>query len=486
MKYLVIVESPTKSKTIGKFLGDDYVIKFSMGHVMDLPKSKLGVDIVHNFKPQLEVVNEKKQIIAELKDAAKSVEMIILATDPDREGEAIASNIKDILSSNLKVKNKNVKFERIVFHEITKEAVTEALTHPREVDQHLVDAQIARRVLDRLVGYQISPVLWQKVRRGLSAGRVQSVALRLLVEREREIEAFNKEPYYTVHTFLRKDKEKHGVEFELIEKDGKKLQIQQTSHLYDGDYTVSKTTIVDQQTADEIVVALQKAAFTVSDVVQKESRRSPQPPYTTSTLQQDASRRFGYPGKRTMSVAQKLYEEGYITYHRTDSVILSTASVTMMRSYIKETYGSTYIPSSARIYATKQKLAQEAHEGIRPTQIQRLASEVIATMGADCGKLYELIWRRAISSQMADAIIESTSVIVDTVGGPVRSSLPASARSSEPLLNELRAVGSPGISATPSEKPTYRLKTNGSVLKFDGFLKVNPQALSDTRLPSYV
>jgi DNA topoisomerase-1 len=447
MKQLVIVESPTKAKTIGKFLGSDFEIKFSMGHVMDLPKSKLGVDIEHKFTPQLEVVADKKAIIADLQTAAKKAERIILATDPDREGEAIAANIKEILQ---KVKGANNTFQRIAFHEITKEAIEEALTTPRSVDKNLVDAQIARRVLDRLVGYQISPILWQKVRRGLSAGRVQSVALRFIVEREKEIEKFGKESFFTIHALLRKGAKSSDVEFDLIEIDGKKIDTQRTFALYDGDYTVSKTTIAEEKHAKDIVEDLKGKQYIVADVTQKETRRSPQPPFTTSTLQQDASRRFGYPGKRTMSLAQKLYEEGFITYHRTDSVTLSKAAIAAMRTYVKKSYGEEYVPKDERVYAGKQKNAQEAHEGIRPTKMDRELSEVRDVLGNDCAKLYDLIWRRAIASQMADALIESTAVLVDVKAAK-----------------------------------NYRLKTNGSVLKFDGFLKINPQALSDKKLPSY-
>ncbi|MGH9856868.1 MAG: DNA topoisomerase, partial [Acidobacteriota bacterium] len=283
MKNLVIVESPTKAKTISKFLGKDYDIKFSMGHIIDLPKSKLGIDIEHDFAPQYEVIADKKKLISELKAAAKSADSIILATDPDREGEAISANIQEILMDG-KNKIAKDKFKRIVFHEITEEAIQEAMGHPRVVDEHLVSAQIARRVLDRLVGYQISPVLWKKVRRGLSAGRVQSVALRLLVEREREIEKFGKEPYFTIHSLLLNQESKaknQATEFALIEINGEKIEVKKKLDLYDGDYTFSKTTIDTQEKADQIVVALQKSQFQVSDVATRETKRSPYPPFTT-------------------------------------------------------------------------------------------------------------------------------------------------------------------------------------------------------------
>lgn len=449
MKHLVVVESPTKAKTISKFLGDDYIIRFSMGHVMDLPKSKLGIDLDHDFSPQYEVVGDKEKIIKELKDEAKKVDGIILATDPDREGEAIAAHIQDILGSEIKLGTK--KFQRIVFHEITKEAITEALKTPRFVDEHLVQAQTARRVLDRLVGYQISPLLWKKVRRGLSAGRVQSVALRLIVEREREIEKFAKKQYITIHALLYKQKQ-DPVEFELVEINNEKLSAQEKFSLYDGEYTVTKTIIDTQEKADTILLELAKKAYMVSAIAKKETKRSPYAPFTTSTLQQEAARKLGLSGKRTMSLAQKLYEEGLITYHRTDSVTLAPAAIAQMREYIEKEYGKKYVPDATRLYATKQKLAQEAHEGIRPTNVTTSIATVKDTMGQDYAKLYELIWRRAVSSQMADALIESTTITVDTV---------------------------------KDTDTNYRFRANGSVLLFDGFLAINPQALKDTRLPSF-
>ena len=453
MKNLVIVESPTKAKTISKFLGSDYVIKFSMGHIIDLPKSKLGIDVANNFAPQYQVIEDKEKIIAELKSLAKNADTILLATDPDREGEAISANIQDLLL-DAKSKISKDKFKRIVFHEITEEAIKEALQHPRDVDANLVDAQTARRVLDRLVGYQISPVLWKKVRRGLSAGRVQSVALRLIVEREREIEKFAKAQYYTIHAVLDKKQEvrskKPGIEFELIEINREKLEKQEKYTLYDGDYTVTRTTISAKENADKIVSDFAKLTFLVADVIQRQMKRSPNAPFTTSTLQQEASRRYGFSGKRTMSLAQKLYEEGFITYHRTDSVTISPVAITSFRKFIEKNYGENYVASSVRVFAGKQKLAQEAHEGIRPTKVTATDKEVEGELGKDYAKLYELIWRRAVASQMADAIIESTSVLVD------------------------------------SEDKQYRLKANGSVLVFDGFLKLNPQALKDTQLPKFV
>ena len=460
MKNLVIVESPTKARTISRYLGKDYDIKFSMGHIMDLPKSKLGVDLENNFEPALEMIPDKKKIIAELKKLAKGSDEIILATDPDREGEAISANIQEVLSGTKGIAKD--KFKRVVFHEITKEAIQDAFKHPRKVDKNLVDAQTARRILDRLVGYQLSPLLWQKVRRGLSAGRVQSVALRLIVEREREIEKFKKENYFTVHIlFSQEEKEKTAIPFELIEIDGKKLEMQESFDLYDGTYKITKTSIDTKEKAEDVVSQIKKEHFIVADILQKETKRSPYAPFTTSTLQQEASRRFGYSGKRTMSFAQKLYEEGFITYHRTDSVMLSQVAIDQIRTFVGKEYGENYLSPVPRVYSTKQKSAQEAHEGIRPTKFGVLGAgqseEVGRTLGRECLRIYEMIWRRAVASQMADARIESTTVYAD-------------ANSKQQTANST---------------PKFRAKTNGSVLLFEGFLKVNAQALQDTRLPVY-
>jgi DNA topoisomerase I len=495
MKNLVIVESPTKARTISKFLGSDYDIKFSIGHVMDLPKSRLSIDVKDNFKPLYEVITDKKKMISELKSLAKKADTIILATDPDREGEAIASHIAELLvaGSTLRVDKKESNkpqatshkpIQRIAFHEITEEAIKEALENPREIDSNLVDAQTARRVLDRLVGYELSPILWRKVRRGLSAGRVQSVALRLIVEREREIEKFSKSSYWTVHALLFKNVILNGsevlpagrqgsridsspaaqndnsvVEFELIEINGTKIEAKEKFELYDGEYNVTRTTIDSEKKAQEIVSDLQMKEFKVTDVATKQAKRSPGPVFATSTLQQEASRRFGFSGKRTMSLAQKLYEEGFITYHRTDSIAVSKAAITQMRTYIEKEYGANYLPVAPRVFSGKQKNAQEAHEGIRPTKVGVMAPQVAASIGADYSKLYDLIWKRALSSQMADAIIESTSVLVDSIT----------------KNEELRTKNG----------NVYRLKASGSVLIFDGFLKLNPQALKDTQLPKF-
>jgi len=441
---LVVVESPTKARTISKYLGADYEIKASMGHIMDLPKSKLGVDVEHDFIPQYELVADKKNIISELKNAAKGADKIILATDPDREGEAIASHVRDVLAQNQKSKIKNQNLQRIVFHEITKEAIEEALKNPRDIDKNLVDAQTARRVLDRLVGYKLSPILWRKVRRGLSAGRVQSVALRLIVEREREIEKFKKEKYFTISIVLK------GIDFELVEVNGQKLETQEKFNLYDGEYRVTKTSITDPQLVQNLVPDIKNSQFLISEVLKKETRRYPSPPFTTSTLQIDASRRFGFSGKRTMSLAQKLYEEGYITYHRTDSVVIGKGAMFAIREYVEKEFGKKYIPQNPRFYKTKSKVAQEAHEAIRPTAVGPISNFKfqISNLGRDHFRLYDIIWRRAVASQMAEAVLESTTVMADS-------------------------------------DSKYKAKANGSILIFDGYLKVNPQALSDTVLPDF-
>ena len=511
---LVIVESPTKARTIGKFLGPDYTIKASMGHVIDLPKSKIGIDFEHDFAPQFEVISDKKKVISELKSFAKNASSIILATDPDREGEAIALHVADMLGSNEKLKIKNEKFRRIVFHEITQEAIDEALKNSRDIDKSLVDAQTARRVLDRLVGYKLSPLLWKKVRRGLSAGRVQSVALRLIVEREREIEKFGKEKYFTISAFLArgpaasfpatplkeanssvrstsapaKDTQVRAVgspssgvtpsstEFELVEINGEKIEVAKTFDLYDGQYKITKTSIDSAKKAQEVTTDLKTKTFTVSDVLQKETKRSPAPPYTTSTLQQDAARRLFINGKRTMSLAQKLYEEGYITYHRTDSVAIGSAAVFSIINFVKKEFGEKYVPAKPRFYSAKQKLAQEAHEAIRPTafgEISNFKFQISNLVGSHGWKLYELIWRRTVASQMSDAVVESTTVMADA--------------NNNVIPNEVKDLVSGGdSSAVPqNDNRGYRLKANGSVLVFDGFLKVNPLGLVDNRLPQF-
>src|SRR3989344_2044544 len=377
---LVIVESPTKAKTLTGFLGDKFQIEASMGHVRDLPPSKLGVDVEHDFVPDYVLVKGKGAVVKKLKAEAKKATEIILATDSDREGEAIAFHIKEVL----KVK---APFKRIVFHEITKSAILEALNHPGEIDLKRVDAQAARRVLDRLVGYQLSPVLWRKVRRGLSAGRVQSVAVRLVVEKEAEIAAFTPVEYWEIQVKLTKD----GRELIVWLKPGKGINV------------------------EELIKQLQGSKYQVAEVKITESKRNPWPPLMTSTMQRVAANRLGWSAKKTMREAQQLYEKGLITYHRTDSLNLAESAVTATRNYIKTKFGPEYLPQKARYYSSKSKHSQGAHEAIRPTDVTRESVED----GQSGNKLYRLIWERLVMSQMNPALVTKTKVVVTTNTDPV-------------------------------------------------------------------
>lgn len=382
---LVIVESPTKAKTLGKFLGSGYEVLSSKGHVYDLPKKNLGVDVDNNFTPQYEVLPGKSSVVSALKKAAKRAEVIYLVTDPDREGESIAWHIKQAIGGS--------KTKRVSFHEITEEVVKEAFNHPQEINQNLVDSQQARRVLDRLVGYKLSPLLWKKVRFGLSAGRVQSVAVRLVVERERERQAFHPDEYWDIAAELKK-KAGEGVFTALVlEKDGKKIQL----GLKEG--------------VDQVLAELKSAPFSVSKVELASRKRYPYPPLITSTLQQAGVNLFGFSGKRTMRAAQSLYEAGFITYHRTDSTILSATALSQIRDLIEQDFGKEYLPQSPIQYKTKSRLAQEAHEAIRPTLASRQpGSAEVKALGSDQQKIYDLIWRRAVSSQMVPAQYEKVGV----------------------------------------------------------------------------
>jgi len=408
-KNIVIVESPAKARTIEKFLGRDYVVKSSFGHIRDLPKKGLNIDIEKDFAPNYEVSPDKKKIVSELKKAVQGAEAVWLASDEDREGEAIAWHLCSALKLDVK------KTKRIVFHEITKTAIEHAVANPRAVDMHLVDAQQARRILDRLVGYELSPVLWKKVRPGLSAGRVQSVAVRLIVEREREIKEFEPQSSFKVTAlFLAKKAE---LPAELTEK------------------------LSDQASARNFLEACKQASFKVSAIEKKPGTRSPGAPFTTSMLQQEAARRLGYGVKQTMTLAQRLYESGHITYMRTDSTTLSGQAIKAAEDYILKEFGAKYY--NQRQFKTKSAGAQEAHEAIRPTDFRKLSA------GADDQqkKLYELIWRRALASQMAPAEIDRTEINI-TVSG---------------------------------RKETFLAK--GEVLKFDGFLKVYGGGKDDVILP---
>jgi DNA topoisomerase-1 len=406
-KSLVVVESPTKARTLGKLLSRSYEVKASMGHVKDLPKSRLGVDVEADFTPKYIVIKGKGPIIKELKDAAKKASTIYMATDPDREGEAISWHLSEVL------RPVNPSIRRIEFHEVTKEAVQRALKHPREIDQSLVNAQQARRILDRLVGYKLSPLLWRKVRGGLSAGRVQSVAVRLIVDREREIEAFVPREYWSIAgTF-------HAVDdaafvARLVSRNGQK---------FGAPADESATVIASEAEARALVEELRRPAYTVGEVRRKDQVRNPSPPFTTSTLQQEANRKLGYSASRTMAVAQQLYEGldigsggtvGLITYMRTDSVRVAASAQHEAREFITRSFGEAYVPERPRQYRSRRD-AQDAHEAIRPTGLSRTPDKLKPHLRSDQFRLYRLIWERFLASQMAAAILDT--LAVDIAGG---------------------------------------------------------------------
>jgi len=392
-KSLVIVESPTKAKTINKYLGGEYIVKACMGHVMDLPKKDLGVDLEKDFKPTYIAIPSKKELIGELKTAAGKADAIYLAADPDREGEAICAHLRELLDG------KKRTFHRVLFNEITKDAIRGAFEKPGKIDANLVDAQQARRILDRLVGYQVSPLLWEKVKRGISAGRVQTVALRLIVEREREIQAFIKREYWTIAV---KVEGKNPPQFEAraAKFQGKDLEIP------------------DQAAADNHTAAIQAAQLVVHSVTTREKRKFPVPPFITSKLQQEAVRKLHFSTKKAMMLAQRLYEGvdlgdegsiGLITYMRTDSTRVADSALTAVRQYVKQNYGDAYLPAEAIHYKSK-KGAQDAHEAIRPTAVERSPESVRRFLGADEYKLYQLIWQRFVASQMNPAIFDQTTI----------------------------------------------------------------------------
>ncbi len=433
-KNLVIVESPTKARTISRFLGPTYIVESSYGHVRDLPKSKIGIDFENNFAPHYIVPQKAKANVKKLKALAGKAAKIILATDEDREGEAIAWH----LISALGLENRPAdNIERIVFHEITESAIKAALENPRNLDIKRVDAQQARRILDRIVGYKLSPFLWKKVARGLSAGRVQSVAVRLIVEREREIEAFKPDEYWSIEADLKTGKGEtfHSI---LAKKNGTPIE---------------KFDIKTKDDAGTITKELEHAEWIVANVEKKASSKSPLPPFTTSTLQQEASRRLGYSARQTMMLAQQLYEGintgsgeiGLITYMRTDSVNMAASAIESARNFIEKEFGPKYLPLSARRFKTKIRGAQEAHEAIRPTDPFRTPESVAGHLDARQSKLYRLIWQRFVATQMPEAIFENTGADI--------------------------AAGS------------YTFRTTGQVMKFDGFLKVYPIKTEDVLIP---
>src|SRR5579872_4067568 len=430
-KSLVIVESPAKAKTIGKYLGKQYVVKASIGHIKDLPSKKLGVDVERDFEPQYEVIEGKKKLIAELKAAAKTVDSVYLAADPDREGEAICYHLQEELDGapgKGKAKKEGPRVYRVMFNEITQNAIRKAFDKPGMVNLHLVEAQWTRHILDRLVGYKISPLLWDKVRRGLSAGRVQSVALRLIVERERLIRAFETREYWTIDANLA----------------AKKPPAMSAHFTKRGDESIE---IPNEETAKSIVEQLEGAHYIVQSVATREKRRNPVPPFITSTLQQEAARKLRFSVKRTMMLAQRLYEGvevgdegsvGLITYMRTDSPRVSNEALDEVRAYIGERYGENFRPESPNVYKSK-KDAQEAHEAIRPTSVRRTPDDIAKFLQEDELKLYRLIWMRFIASQMSPAVFDQTTI-------------------------DVAADGKDGLK--------YWFRATGSVPKFKGFLEI--------------
>jgi len=420
---LVIVESPAKAKTVGRFLGKGFTVKASVGHVRDLLRSELSVDVENDFKPKYRVPNEKRPVVKELKELAKHAEEIYLATDPDREGEAIAWHLLESAEIDPALS------KRVVFHEITEPAIADAFAHPREIDMSLVDAQQARRVLDRLVGYSISPILWEKVRSRLSAGRVQSVALRLIVERERQISEFIPVEYWTINVDLKPEKSKTVYSARLNKIDGQDFAIP------------------NEETGKGIVSELEQAVYTVEKIKRSERRRKPMAPFITSTLQQEASRRLGYTARRTMALAQQLYEgldvgeggsTGLITYMRTDSTNVAEMAQKEARSYIQSVYGDSYLPANPPQYKTRAVGAQEAHEAIRPTSVMRSPDRVKQHLTNDQFKLYQLVWQRFVASQMEAALYDTLAVEI--------------------------------LGTRPQHQ--YLLRTSGSTLRFPGYLTV--------------
>ena len=436
---LVIVESPAKAKTINKYLGDNYTVLASYGHIRDLPSKNGSVDPDQNFKMEWEVDNFSKKYLKDITDAAKESSKIILATDPDREGEAIAWHVKEYLNEKKLLKDKEV--ERVVFNEITKKAVTFGIENPRQIEPLLVDAYMARRALDYLVGFNISPILWTKLPGSKSAGRVQSVALKLITEREHEIELFNPEEFWTLSLKFQ-DEKKNSITASIYQLDGEKIE---------------KFTFRKKEDIEKAISGLKNKKFNISDISSKIVNRNPSGPFTTSTLQQVASSRLGFGASRTMQIAQKLYQGieiegdtvGLITYMRTDGTNLSADAISDLRNFIKKSYGNEYIPEKANNYSGKKaKNAQEAHEAIRPTDINRSPETVKKYLSTDQNKLYNLIWSRALSSQMVSAKFDRNTITIET-----------------------------------EDKNTV-CKTSGSVLKFDGFLKVykNPNSEDDDEI----
>jgi len=445
---LVIVESPAKARTVGRFLGKDYRVRSSVGHVRDLLKSQLSVDVENDFAPRYRVPKEKRQVVKELSEEVKKAAEVYLATDPDREGEAIAWHLIEATGID------EEQVRRVVFHEITEPAIKEAFSHARGINMDLVNAQQARRILDRLVGYKISPILWDKVRSRLSAGRVQSVAVRLIVEREREIQAFVPVEYWSIEAELAKletrgQEERPSFTARLVRIRGEEVDLK------------------NEADTRKIVDELETASYVVIHVDQRERRRKPSAPFITSTLQREASNKLGFTTQRTMAVAQQLYEGvdigeggavGLITYMRTDSTNVAQVAQEEARRFVEGRYGSTYLPSKPPVYKTRVKSAQEAHEAIRPTSVFREPEKLRRFLTRDQYRLYELIWQRFLASQMAPAVLDVTTV-------------------------DIQAEPDGRLQASRPPTPTYLLRATGSVVKFPGFLVVYEEALEDDQAP---
>ncbi|MBZ1348933.1 MAG: type I DNA topoisomerase [Candidatus Liptonbacteria bacterium] len=430
---LIIVESPTKASTISRFLGKDFKVESSYGHIRDLPKSKLGIDLENNFEPQYIIPVKAKKKVSLLKKEAEKAERVILATDEDREGEAIAFHLIEALGLN----QKKIEIKRIVFHEITDKAIKQALKNSRDIDINMVNSQQARRILDRLVGYKLSPFLWKKIMSRLSAGRVQSAALKLIVERENEIKKFKTEEYWSIVATLFKIKNIETILYKI------------------NNETIPKLGIKTKEEAEKIVKDLEKCEFKILEIKTKELKKNPLPPFTTSTLQQEASKRLRFSAKQTMIFAQGLYENGLITYHRTDSLNMSKDALSATQKWIEKNLGKEYLLPSFRFFKTKSKLAQEAHEAIRPTRPdltpEKLNEQVNIKLEKNGVRLYDLIWRRFIASQLPQACFNSTRV-------------------------EIKAEN-------PLNSTSYILYATGNILKFDGFLKIWPTQFEEKELP---
>jgi len=443
-KNLVIVESPAKARTLNRILGRSYSVKASLGHVRDLPKSKLGVDIENNFTPTYVIPQKKRKMVNELREAMEKATSIYLATDPDREGEAISWHL--VQAAKLDAEKDKKRLHRVVFHEITEEAVKEAFKKPGSIDSNMVSAQQTRRILDRLVGYKLSPLLWRKVQKGLSAGRVQSVAVRIIVDREQEIQNFKSDEYWIIEVELSPVKEADSIFRARVIGTGGKAKLE----------------IDSEQKADEVTADLKNAGYSVLSVKPKQSTRNPAPPFITSTLQQEASRKLHFTARRTMAIAQQLYEGitlgkkgsvGLITYMRTDSTNVAASALAELRAYIKEKYGDSFLPQRARRFGKKAKWAQEAHEAIRPTSIYREPEQLKSFLKPEQLKLYEIIWKRCVSSQMSSALYDTTTV---------------------------------DITAAVPAKKDYLLRATSSCLSFAGFMKVYSEGKDEEEEEGFV